>query len=122
MLGGVDVENVGDKPWSLTGRPRVRLFSNHGDPLPVHFLDMLGSVGASSRTRVILRSQVVRGAFVPLDWSNWCGGSGPVVVKLGLAESVVEVRPEDEGFSGRPRCDQPSAESTLSIGRFQMPS
>jgi hypothetical protein len=64
---------------------------------------------------------VERGAFVKVDWFNWCGSRAPLEVEVALADSSRTLTVNDEGFGGRPRCDQPSARSLLSVGPFQPP-
>lgn len=119
MDGAVQLQNLSTVRCALGSRPRVVITTRVGTVL-------------RTRERVLSSgrpvSDVAGGATVELrlDWSNWCGGwSGrtgafrTLLLRLRLTTGTTlwaRVR------TGRPRCDQPSAGSTLFVSRFVAPT
>ncbi|MDQ1477017.1 MAG: hypothetical protein QOE62_2246 [Actinomycetota bacterium] len=119
MGGAIWLTNSGTSPCSLVGRPGLRLLNARGEPLAVRN----GKFEAYKPDAVVtLEPGVERGAIFTVVWENWCGSAAPLTVQLALPHSRSILRVTDEGFESRPRCDNPRAESFISIGHFERSS
>ncbi len=109
MVGSFQLQNVGLSACSLRGRPQLSLLDGAGKPLPVRVLP-------AKAAAVRLRPQ--RLSEVHFQWRNWCRLSFPAKVRMELRlpqdGGVIDVTAE----TGRPRCDEPKAPSTLLLGTF----
>jgi Protein of unknown function (DUF4232) len=127
LIGGVLVRNAGRAPCSLRGRPSSARFE--GGPATATALRVVAAAADPLDTSLIYdRASSLRAlgpgrsAFVPVFWSNWCPpevvvtstGTPPsrlVLVLAGGAELTAAV-------DRAPRCDEPTAPSTLAIKPF----
>jgi hypothetical protein len=126
LIGGVVVRNVGSVPCSLRGRPSARFEGGPATetafrtvPFEADPLDTSLIYDRGSSLRALHPG---RTAFVPILWSNWCP-SDAVVTSYGTPPtSLVLVLPQRGELTASvdraPRCDSPSAPSTLSIKPF----
>jgi Domain of unknown function (DUF4232) len=111
-IGVVELENVGPRTCAVQGVPRVILLSAEGSPLVVS----QRSQQAHGR-RVVLRPG--DRAQADLSWRNYCGGPAAVSTTLVWREASLRLRPSENGWMRRARCDNPGERSTLDIGPFQ---
>ena len=111
-IGVVEVENVGSNPCAVQGVPRVILLSAKGSPLAVKQLPP-----QARGRRVVLRPG--ERAQASLSWRNYCGKSPAVYAKLVWREASVRLRPSENGWMRRTRCDSADGGSTLDIRPFQ---
>jgi hypothetical protein len=116
MGGAIWLTNTGTSPCSLVGRPGVRLLNTRGEPLDVQDGKF---EGYKHDAVVTLEPGVERGADFMVVWLNWCGSAAPLTVRVVLPYSGCVLRVTDQGFASRPRCDNPSARSFISIGHFE---
>jgi hypothetical protein len=114
MGGTIYFSDVSASACVLSGRPSVQLLGTNGERLPVGSTDFVDAPAT-----VVLGPHVTRGAMVAIVWSNWCGSRTPVVVEVTLPRTTHTMKVTDEGFSSRPRCDNPGAPSGIAIGNFQ---
>ena len=119
MLGVIYVRNVSQRPCALGGRPRVQIMTRAGRIFPTRERTFaLGTTGARPRSMLLPQQRAV----LHLDWSNWCGTwSGPAGTfrRLYLRVTLTNgPRLRLPLLTGRPRCDQPSAPSLLSVSAF----
>jgi Protein of unknown function (DUF4232) len=118
MMGGsIYFANVTGRPCLLSGRPSVQVFGAKGERLHLDVTEFRG-IPISS---VTLKPHVTHGALVTIVWQNWCDATGPVTVRVLLPHSDQPLAVRDDGFSSRPRCDNPKASSGLAVGPFQTP-
>ena len=127
LVGGIDLTNSGANACSLVGRPAVRLIGTAARRTrwrvrrvspPTTQLDLLSDPPGSLRA---LRPG--KTASIGITWSNWCGpgatarggaGRAPSAIAIALASGTtvtLELRLA-------PRCDRPSAPSTLDVTPF----
>jgi photosystem II stability/assembly factor-like uncharacterized protein len=118
MAGVIWITNTGTTPCSLSGRPSIRLLDDRGQQLDVQASDSQDGLSPAS---VTLLPGIERGAQFTVVWRNWCGNATPLTVQVVLPQSQELLRVADQGFSSRPRCDQRSAGSAISIGQFEAP-
>lgn len=125
MVGWLDVTNVGPRPCLLDGTPRlIELRSGSSIIASVAYAPEPGPGPGESASpaAVLIRPGDRAGAM--LMWTNWCAAMRPVVgsllVTLPSGGSSIEARPSSPGpgFFGVPRCDQPTAGSTLTSWSF----
>jgi hypothetical protein len=119
LAGVVTVTNVSSSSCFLESSPNLSLIDSNGTELPVNITssapvgeDILAPGGSASFFLV---------------WRNWCGQLGPNSVNLrlsvGTASTPVIAPIRDAGggpLTGSPRCEDPSASSTLSISAFNL--
>jgi hypothetical protein len=118
MMGGsIYFANVTGRPCLLSGRPTVQVLGAKGERLHLDVTEFRG-IPISS---VTLKPHVAHGALVTIVWQNWCDATGPVTVRVLLPHSDQPLAVRDDGFSSRPRCDNPKASSGLAVGPFQTP-
>ena len=117
LAGVVTVTNVSSSSCFLGSSPNLSLIDSNDAELPV-------SVTSSAPAGEDLLVPGGSTSFF-LVWRNWCGqlGSNSVNLRLsvGMASTpvIAPIRGAGGGpLTGLPRCDDPSASSTLSIGPF----
>ena len=112
----VILTNRGATACTLQGRPRIQLVDTGGHPLPIE-----EKVSPEPDDRFVLQpGQRASAAFV---WRNWCRPSpvGPLSVLLTLPGGGGQLTVRNgQGGSGSetPRCDAPTAASTLVVSPF----
>jgi Domain of unknown function (DUF4232) len=126
LIGGVLVRNSGRVPCSLRGRPSARFEGGPAAatalrvvPVPADPLDTSLIYDRASSLRALGPG---RSASVPVFWSNWCPPD-VVVTSTGTPPSRLALVLRDGGelttaVSRAPRCDEPTAPSTLAIKPF----
>jgi hypothetical protein len=121
MAGAIFFKNVGSAGCVVDGPPRmIELRSDGGKldvvyrPAPQHGEPVLLEPGDQ--------------ANASLTWMNWCGAGQPVtsvLVTLSDGSGPIEAAPSGTsgpigpGISGLPRCDDPSASSSLGASAFE---
>jgi hypothetical protein len=115
MDGAVRFRNRSASACAVGGRPRVAVTTTARTVLPTR--ERAFASGGAVSTLAPRATAELR-----LDWANWCGAwsrSGgafrTVLLRVRLTTGATvwaRVR------TGRPRCDQPSAPSTLAVSRF----
>ena len=128
LVGGVSLRNVGRGACSLLGWPAVsfvgaaaaaakwRVMRAAAQPQRIDLLaDPPGSLRALEPGKSV---------GVTLWWSNWCGpasrpASGPGAPPKALVLSLAGKTTIRIPVAHAPRCDQPQAPSTLSVGPYQ---
>lgn len=126
MVGGLEVTNVGQHACVLDGSPRLVQLRFNSKVFEAITYRGEASDGSSDPSviagPVLLEPGGAAGAF--LSWSNWCPGMIPVVtsllVTLPAGGAPIDAGPTSPGpgIGGVPRCDAPSAGSTLTAYAF----
>jgi hypothetical protein len=126
LIGGVLVRNAGPAPCSLRGRPSARFEGGPADATglrtvaaPADPLDTSLIYDRASSLRALAPG---RSAALPVFWSNWCPPDA-VVTSTGTPPTRLVLVLPDGGelataVNRAPRCDNPSASSTLAIKPF----
>ncbi len=126
MIGWLNVKNVRAHPCVIHGSPRLvelRSGKTTVKPIAYHGESSDGSGNTSAVAGpVLLEPGGAAGAY--LWWSNWCGTTTPVVtslvVTLPSGGTPMDARPTSPGpgMGSVPRCDAPTAASTLTAYAF----
>lgn len=126
MAGGVTVTNMGSYPCVLDGPPRLiqlRSGTTILRPITYHAEQRAGpGDSAGPAGPVLLRPRDQAAAF--LIWDNWCprkpAAVTAVLVTLPDGGHAITAGPASPGpgIDGTPRCDQPTAASTLDAFAF----
>jgi hypothetical protein len=111
-IGVLEVENVGSRSCAVQGVPRVILRSAAGRRLQVSQM-----FERARGRRVVLRAgERAQSSF---SWTNYCGKSGAASAELVWRGVSFRLRPAANGWMRRPRCDDPTARSTMRAGLLQ---
>ena len=119
LAGAATVTNVSASSCFLGSAPRLSLIDSSGVELPV------GVISSIPAGEALLAPGGSASFF--LVWRNWCGQLGSDSVNLRLfvgtagAPVIAPIRDAGGGpLTGLPRCEDPSASSTLSISAFNL--
>jgi hypothetical protein len=118
MLGGASLRNTTGHVCTLRGIPTLTLVARGGAVIPARLArDGNGFWGQPPWPYHPLVSLRPGGqTVVNFAWRNYCGRSRLGAVRLAWHGGTL-TEPATE--AGEPRCDLPSARSSLSVGRFQ---
>jgi|1185.fasta_scaffold08849_2 hypothetical protein len=111
MIGDFQLRNNAAEACRLRRAPSLSMLDGAGDALPVRIV--------RSSAPGTMRVRPHQAVHVPFRWQNWCRASFPVQVtmKLEVLQGAEAIKTRAE--VGRPRCDEPKAPSTLSVGALQ---
>lgn len=125
MLGSFLVWNTSPEPCRLAGVPSVAFVDAAGHRLKV--TDVPDArvaarplvLSAGQRAPVLHEEAPAGLASVTFQWFNWCGSlpAGPLRMAITLPEGGVVRTPGVVG--GSPRCDAPTAGSSLTVVAFE---
>lgn len=126
MLGGFLIWNTSAEPCRLAGRPSVAIFDQAGHRLKVTDVPFPSTavepiVLLADQPVPVLNEEAPEGlGTVTVQWFNWCVTSPiePLSLVITLPSGGVLHAPVVMG--GTPRCDAPSAGSTMSVGNFDV--
>jgi hypothetical protein len=124
MAGGFLLRNAGAEPCVLLGRPAVAFVDGAGHRLPIK-----DDATDDRPVPIVLEADVAlpaEGSEVPaglgsvfLVWSNWCGPAPASSFGLLVTPPDGGVIPVPMEPTSLPRCDDPRAPSTVSVGPFE---
>jgi hypothetical protein len=120
VLGSIEVENVGDAPCLLRGRPHIAILGSGGTRLAVEQVPTQPwwRVDRSGRPEgwpvVILRPGDT--ARIRVRWSNWCGGGRAVRWRIDLPDRAGSVLASG---TWAPGCAGPGQRSTVEVGPLE---
>ncbi len=126
LIGGVLMRNVGAEACSLRGRPSARFEGGPAAATAFRVVtvaaDPLDNSLIYDRASSLRALRPGRSAYVPIFWSNWCPPDVVVTSTGTPPSSLVLVLPNGGelrvAVDQAPRCDSPSAPSTLAIKPF----
>jgi hypothetical protein len=134
LAGAVVVVDAGAQPCWLDGSPRsVDLLDDSGDAIAVkqRAVDLPPGGTVELRPGVGMPDfgapPATGSAWLSLNWTNWCTGSGPqvrstlIVLPGGgsISGPIDPVQPSWAVGPASPRCTDSRAPSGLTFGRFQ---
>jgi hypothetical protein len=132
MAGAVSLTNRSTTTCALSGRPGIHLTDAQGNLMPVANLefnrgesDQTGQTPTPESDNDALLVKPRETVYVFFVWSNWCGNApGPYTLAVALPGeggqlNVPALDPQGKPLTLTPRCDQPDATSTISIGPFE---
>ncbi|MDA8218521.1 MAG: YCF48-related protein [Dehalococcoidales bacterium] len=121
MAGSIVLTNQSSSECLLGGTPSVELTDGEGQALPVSYTTF-NTDGKGPRDVALAPGQQASIFFI---WRNWCGAAPalPITFRIALPGdrgSIDTSALNDDGTPRDilPRCDAPSAGSTLSVGFF----
>jgi hypothetical protein len=107
LAGGLRIDLTAPDACTLPGQLQIDLLDAQGEPMTVD------EVFAEPEPSVVL--QPTESAFVRLIWRNWCGPPPDEPVSLAVTLPT-DAQPVSATIADAPRCDDPTAPSTLAVG------
>jgi len=126
MLGGFLIWNTSAEPCRLTGRPSVAILDRAGHRLnvidvPISSPAVQPIVLSAHQPVPVLYEDVPGGlGTVMVQWFNWCATSPIEPLSLAITLPTGGVLHAPVVMGSTPRCDAPSAGSTMSVGNFNV--
>lgn len=125
QVGILTLENNGPRPCRLPTRPSIVLVW-HGTTLGIHQIPMTDGQSQSFGGAALSVLKPHAKSAVGLAWHNWCQtlppkispSSGFLLVSLSHSSSPLRINMKN---IHPVRCDLPSEQSTLAVGRFRSP-
>jgi hypothetical protein len=123
IVYAIALRNSGTAACSLLGRPTVNLTGKNAEMVGWQTKPLAWNQPAVLRNRLrALRPNET--ALLTLLWANWCGPSSQPASGPGPAPDAIVITLPHEGgtisvpIALAPRCDEPSAPSTLRVSSF----
>jgi len=123
LVARLVLANFGSQACAVQGAPQIELVNENGWKLPV---DQIQNSAGKAPAKVVLDPAAGYTTAARFVWRNWCTPASQqnlhmeVILPGYAGKLTVPVQdPNGHSMTDTPRCDDPSAPSTLTIEAFQ---